>query len=458
MRKPISATLIIALAISVVLVGDWKNKGVDTSSRKEITINESVKQVEGDTPENIEGEITVWIWENAKKVLDGLQGDFRKAYPNLTIAYETMPNEDLYKKFILAVQAGEGGPDVFAVESRNMPQMIKTQGLMDLTDRLGEDINKINKHKVKLATGPDGKVYAVPWDSGPVALFYNRKIFKEAGLPSEPEEVSKLINTWKDYYEIMEHIKKNTGAFAIAESKTKANPALFEIILSQKAESENIWIFDKEGNVKLDSPQGISVARFLTSLFDQNLVYDAYRESPPFYTAIKQDKIASIINAAWFNPLLKKAYGEDRNGNWGVIPLPVWDETDARTAESGGSNLAISKQTQNAEGAWAYVQFHILNDSSQLHQYKYGFFPSWEPVYGNPEVSKADPFFGYQNERKLFENTAKNIVQVNYTEDYPKARFIVSRALELCYNDKSKPVEEHLKAAADELRKMTGRK
>src|SRR5207248_3126385 len=40
----------------------------------------------------------------------------------------------------------------------------------------------------------NGRLYAFPWDSGPMALFYRRSVFKQAGI--NPNS----IQTWNDYY------------------------------------------------------------------------------------------------------------------------------------------------------------------------------------------------------------------------------------------------------------------
>lgn len=454
MKRAFLILLIITVMISSVFSGCEKKTEESVS---ETTINET-KEIK-DENKKIESEITVWTWEGCKNGLVLMTDKFNEAYPGITVNYETMPNGDLYQKYILAAQAGEGGPDVLTVESEILPQMIKTKSLMDISDRLGDDINKINDHKIKLASDTEGKIYAAPWDSGPVALAYNRKIFKEAGLPSEPEEVAKILQTWDDYYEVMKQIKEKTGAYAFATAKTKVRVSQFEIMMSQKAQTENSWVFDKEGNVKFDSPQGVRVAEFLTQLFDEDLIYDAARYTQQFSQAHKDDKMASTIGAAWLiQGVLKRDYGEDHINNWGVVPLPLWDEGDARTAEDGGSNLSIPKNTKNLEAAWAYVKFHMLNDESHITMYKNGFFPSWEPAYGNSEVSKPDEFFGGQNTVQLFEELAKEVPAVNFTEDHQRAVDAIKVALELCYNDKSKTVEEHLKSAADEVRAKTGRK
>lgn len=403
------------------------------------------------------GEITVWMWENAKVSLDPLADKFAEMYPDITVNYETMPNEDLYSKYILAAQTGEGGPDVVIIESEMLPMMIQTGSLMDVTDRIGDDVSNFNKGKIEMATGEDGKIYAVPWDSAPSAMMYNRQIFKDAGLSDDPAEVEKMLATWDSYKDTMKTIKDATGCYAFATQRTNVRYTHFTGMMAQKSATEDEFVFNKAGDVNFDSEFGVRVGQFLTDMFQEDLIYDAARYTQQHDQAYKDDKVATIFGAAWMMPILKEAYGADREGNWGVVPMPVWDEGDARTSEDGGSNLAITANSKNPDAAWAYVNFHLMNTESQLEMYRNGLFPAWEPAYGDPSVSMEDPFFGGQNAVAVFETLAPEVPAVNYTKDYQRAAEAIKVALELSYNDNGKTVAENLKAAADEVRSKTGR-
>lgn len=59
---------------------------------------------------------------------------------------------------------------------------------------------------------PDGKMIAFPMDTGPTALFYRSDLFKQAGLPSDPEKVSASIRTWDDYMAAGEQLQQKFGS------------------------------------------------------------------------------------------------------------------------------------------------------------------------------------------------------------------------------------------------------
>ena len=138
-----------------------------------------------DTPS---GKIVVWGWKAAMTdtmVASGVVDDFKAAYPDVEVEIVEYQPADVYVNFPLALTAGEEDPDVVLIESSHLAEIVALGGLLDLTDKVTPYVEDINDYRWPDAT-LDGKIYAMPWDSGPVVLYYRRDVFEKAGLPSEP--------------------------------------------------------------------------------------------------------------------------------------------------------------------------------------------------------------------------------------------------------------------------------
>src|SRR5829696_4726420 len=138
--------------------------------------------------------LTVWGWEAAINTLKEVAPDFEAAYPNIKVEYVVQPPADTYRNIQLAVSAGSGGPDVSVIEDSHLAQFVELGALADITDRVAPYRPLMNPYKWQAAES-DGRTYAMPWDSGPVALYYRRDVFEEAGV--DPAS----IETWQDYYD-----------------------------------------------------------------------------------------------------------------------------------------------------------------------------------------------------------------------------------------------------------------
>ncbi|WP_273488715.1 ABC transporter substrate-binding protein, partial [Ancrocorticia populi] len=148
------------------------------------------------------GELTYWTWTPSGEA----QAEaFMEAYPNVTVdVVNAGTNEVQYTKLQNAIKAGSGAPDVAQIEYYAVPQFALTDSLLDLSQYgFGELEDQYTPGPWAGVTDGDS-VYGLPQDSGPMALFYNEAIFKEAGIDEAPTtweefaEDAKTIHEWDD--------------------------------------------------------------------------------------------------------------------------------------------------------------------------------------------------------------------------------------------------------------------
>lgn len=130
------------------------------------------------------GKITVAIWDNGQK--PGLQqiiDDFTKA-----TGYQVDLQVITWDQYWTLLEAGASGrdmPDVFWMHSNESQKYMENGILMDLTDKIKSsdklEMDKFPK-EIKSIYEYDGKTYAIPKDVDTIALWYNKKMFDEAGL------------------------------------------------------------------------------------------------------------------------------------------------------------------------------------------------------------------------------------------------------------------------------------
>src|ERR671934_1036683 len=149
----------------------------------------------------VSGSLTVWCWGAARDSLKVVDAGFARNYPNVQVNYVTLQPPDLYQKVQLATAAGSGFPDVSCVEDSHLYQFVKLGVLADVTSKVKAYVPKILAYKWQAAQKA-GHYYAMPWDAGPVALFYRRSIFKQAHVNP------RSLQTWAQYYKAGLKIKK----------------------------------------------------------------------------------------------------------------------------------------------------------------------------------------------------------------------------------------------------------
>lgn len=397
---------------------------------------------------HVSGNLTIWCWGAARDSLKVVEEGFSRKYPDVKINYVTLSPADLYQKVQLATAAGSGFPDATCVEDSHLAQFVKLGVLADITAKVKPYVPKVIDYKWQEASKA-GKYYAMPWDSGPVALFYRRSVFKQAKVSPAS------IKTWSDYYKAGLKIKKFGIAMWI-QSKAQNSGRFFETLLWQQGSG----YVDAKGNVTLDKDQrALAALDLMGKMWKAGIISDQAEWTDPWYKTISDGKTATLPMAVWMGTFLKTWLAPKTAGDWGVIPLPAFTPTGSHDANDGGSALAIFKNTSNLDAAWAYVQYHLGRADTQSTIYKQlDIFPSLTSAWRSPYIHEADPYYGNQKVRELFVDAAKHIPRAYvYSPDYQQMNSLMSTEIQK-YALGKESAKQALANAAKEIRSRTGRK
>jgi lactose/L-arabinose transport system substrate-binding protein len=406
----------------------------------------------------LSGKVTIWMWKAAHETLtkSGVLDAFAKQYPDVQVEVVEYAPADVYQKLPLALQAGTGAPDISLVENSHLAQIVSLGGLTDMTDWVKPYLDKMNAYKwadAKL----DDKYYAMPWDSGPVVFYYRRDVFDAAGLPSDPDSVSKAVATWDDYFNVCKTIKDKTGSACFSNNKANNYGRLYEMMLWQ----QGLGYYNDQGQVTVDSPENVATLETLKKFWDADLTSDQLEWTDGWYAELAADTsakpIATLVEAAWMGAFLKGWIAPGTEGKWGVALMPAMKSGEARAANDGGSAFVIPEQGQNKEAAWALTEFLFGHVEQQVAMFKSSdFFPSLEAAYADPVFQEPDPFFANQAVRPIYVDVVKQVPIAHvYGPHYPEMNGFVATAIQKVATGQMSPADA-LKEAADSIRSQTG--
>lgn len=374
-----------------------------------------------DQEKRLEGGITFWSWKYTMQSIESELSGFFQAYPGISVETHLLSHDDAYKKFLLANAANQGAPDVSTLSGYYIGQYVETNALEDLTELIAPYRDQIVESKWPDAI-KDDRIYAMPWDSGPVALFYRRDVFEQAGLPSDPESVSELLSTWDKYVEVGKLIKARTG-IAMHTMALDSAFGLTRILEHMMAQQGTLYV-DNEGKIAINGPEGLRALKLILRMKQENLLLDAESGSVPWEEALNNGQVATILEAVWMGGTLRDI-ARDSEGLWGVVKMPAWEEGGPRAAEGGGSYLGISKQSTNKEAAWAFIEHMLGNADTVNRMYRVAdVFPSLKEAYENPMYDEPQPFFDGQVTGRLYVELSEEAEPVYFSSDFKAAREI----------------------------------
>ncbi len=360
--------------------------------------------------EEASGEVQVWAWNIAAASLEKLAPTFKAQYPDVDITV-TMNGTNMQSRFLLSLSAGVGAPDVSQLQLVEAPYYAQTLRLTDLTPLAAK-----YEHQFPASFWQncvyEGRVYAIPWDMGPCAVFYKRHLFKEHGI--DPN----AIETWADYIAAGKRIVEASGGKTkMLFLPTGGLEVLFEILLQQTGGQ----IFDEEGRVAIGSPEVRTVIELLQTMLASGIGANALPWQHSFYASLKSDAVATYPLAAWFGGTIRD-HAPETAGDWGVFRLPAIAPGGLRTSNYGGSVLVIPDQSAHKEAAWTFVEYALCTREGQLQQFRnFDLFPGLVATHQDPFFGEGVDFFGGQKTRRLFSEDIERIPALNRTRDWQEA-------------------------------------
>jgi len=318
------------------------------------------------SPEAVEGTLDVWAWSTAAGSLDSLIPTFNERYSNVGVKINMTGSNTTILRLMLSLSSGMGAPDVSQIEIINAPRYIATGRLTDLTPVAAQYAGDFVPASWGNCTF-DGRVYAIPWDLGPCAVYYKRHLFSRYGI--DPS----TIETWSDYVAAGKLLVERSGG----ETKMLALPGsyvstMFEILIQQNAGQ----VFDDAGRIAVDSPESHQVMAVLKATIESGIAANTPMFSQAFLSSLGSDAVATYPMAAWFGGFIKDN-APGTSGDWGLFRLPALEPGGLRASTAGGSVLIVPEQCTQKDAAWAYVQYMLCNEEMQIAQYRnFDLFPA----------------------------------------------------------------------------------
>lgn len=307
--------------------------------------------------------------------------------------------------------AGTGAPDVTGIEGNLAQQYI--HGLLDVTDKIAPHQDFLNVCKLGEAM-VDGRIYAIPWDTGPVGMYYRVDVFEEEG-------VDKLPETWDEFRELAKQLSGPRRKMLAIDPGFDVTSANFYYIRPPMLNQMGVGYVDADHNITLNTPEMRKTLQTIYDMIheDEIAITDLKMRSPAWYAAMKSGRFLALPGAAWFAGVIEGQAPPEMAGKWGMFPLPAWEAGGPRAAAQGGSVLAIPKQSKNQELAWKFVEFAALSRDSQLFMFKTAnLFPSLETAYDDPFFDEPDAYYSDQAINRTFADIAGGDIPMYYYTPY----------------------------------------
>ncbi|AQX78640.1 sugar ABC transporter substrate-binding protein [Plantibacter flavus] len=326
---------------------------------------------------------------------------WNKENPDIQVKVQTGPNGNsgTYQNFFNQLKAGNA-PDLGQIEYDALPNFRVQNGLMDLgacDDVMAAKDDFVDWTWGQVSLGESDSVYAVPQDSGPMAMFYRADLFEQNGIA--------IPTTWAEYKEAAKKVRA-TGAYITNFSQGDINQ--FAGFVWQAGGS---W-FDNDGSdwtVDLTDPASKKVADYWQDLIDEDLVSTVPTWTTEWDNAYNSSAAWTWNSAVWgANSIASGA--PDTAGKWAVAKAPQWEAGDSAAGNWGGSSTAVFTGSKHPYEASKFALWLNTSDEAlTMLNTSANIYPATKEGLNLPVLKEGVDFYGGQPIYDVFAEASSEV-------------------------------------------------
>lgn len=300
------------------------------------------------SPALAQSTITFGYWGDPPELppFEEIVSKYQAARPDVKIEIQHAPWSGYFTRLDAQLAAG-AGPDVFFIT--NVPSYASRGALAPLDDLIKASSFPIDQYVPSslLTHSYEGKLYSIPRDSAPSALYYNSDAFDAAGV-AYPNADWK----WADLRDAAIKLTTTEGGRI-----TRYGLALESNDWATWVQQNGGKVFDdplKPTTFLLAEPAAVEAIQYIGDLINKDKV------TPNFLEAEQAGGTAQLFSSGQAamvitNPSRLGTFA-DVPFKWAVANLPG-GPTGIHSNRTGGAGFAINANSKNPEAAWAFLQY-----------------------------------------------------------------------------------------------------
>jgi raffinose/stachyose/melibiose transport system substrate-binding protein len=318
------------------------------------------------------GNITVWLsgtyagatpGSTYRKWLDGIKARYEKAHAGSKVTFKLTPiNNDQFTAQITAAFASKAVPDAMLIYSGGYTtpymksSLLQLNSYVDKTPGFYKSQSQWDLSCLKLdCKNGKGQIYAVPNDAGTYALFYNKALFKKAGVAKPPTTYAEVLADCVKF--------KAAGIIPLAygdrDGYSTDNWLTYNYV-SYMSKGDIAKVND--GKLKYTDPKLVKPLQDLVAFKQKGCVNTdaSTHENNDANTYFTSGKAAMVQMFPFVVGQFEKALGK----NLGLAALPTSGNGPLKGKVAGNSfhNWVIPKNAHNPDGAWDFIK--LATDST----------------------------------------------------------------------------------------------
>ena len=294
-----------------------------------------------------------------------------------------------YTKVQTSVAVGEA-PDIMTYHASRIPLAVDQNLLSEITadDWAAMGLTQDDYAEATWdAISVDGKQYAVPLDTHPIVLYYNKDALAAAGRLND-DGTPMGMDSREGFTETLQALKDSGVSFPLGSVTADGN-FMFRTIYSLMGQQDGELMTDGEF-LAGDNADKLANALGVLSEWTEAGLQSTYTDYPATVALFTSGEAAMMINGVWEVPTMTDLAADGKLFEWGAVELPVIFDHPSTYADSHA--FAIPNGTDmTPEKRAAVLQVMSWISQNSLFWATAGHIPAYGPVTASDEYAAMEP-------------------------------------------------------------------
>jgi sn-glycerol 3-phosphate transport system substrate-binding protein len=304
------------------------------------------------------------------KLMTEMVNDFNALHPGIRV--EPVFAGNYVEAMAKAMTAVLGGtpPDLAVLDTPELFSLLDQNAIIPLDDLIAQSGGKAWLDDfygaLLLNAQANGHTYSVPWQRSTPIFYYNKDMFRKAGLdPSRPPK------NWPELVDYGQKLTVRDSSGRVTQWGVEApiadtSPWVFQGFLIEAGAS----FFDPNGKwVKFNSPEAVGALQFILDLQNKYKVHPPGPTSKPFWDQVPQDFIQQKVAMIYTTTGNMTFIRTNATFDWNAGFMPAGKRYGAPTG--GGSFYIFNKiPADHIVAAWTFIRW--MTDPAQAARWTIG--------------------------------------------------------------------------------------
>ena len=386
-----------------------------------------------------------WPFANGAQGMEELAKRFSEERKTIEVEVQVIPQAQVIPRLTTAFTGGQA-PDCMGMSDAWLAQFVKAGWLDNLETQVrasGLD-SQIVPASMAIARMVNNQAHYVGFIVEPYALYYNKRLFADAGVAAPPRDVDEFRNV---ALKLTDRAKNRFGYYVLGGSGWQFQQWSTWMI-NHGGVGVNNTLYDAKGGCVLAGPKHVEGLQKWLALYQQDKVSPPASATGTFQdqtNAFNANQLGMVMGWGAYLTTLPAGIGED---NVGVAMPPAGPA--GQFFYYGGNGFAINAASKNKDACWEFIRYLLKPEHNARWNQQYGAIPAVQSAW-SADWLKAPK---YQAPLEMLRRTSALVNNPRYLPGYGsfQIQFASEQIQKTLLGRQS--AQEHAKVVADALNEL----